>query len=105
MSDSQGLIEAARGLTGGVGVSILGIFLGRSMYHISEVRKKNRRLFGKELLWELPAAFGMGFIAEAISSYYDFNDNVTIGIIIFLAYMGPRGLEALLVKWLSKAKI
>lgn len=99
MSDSPGLIEATRNLFGGAGLTLISAFLGRAMWHVSEVRKQNRELFGKEIVWELPLTLGMAFVAEGAASYLDFGDRSTVMLIAVLAYFGPRGIEAIFTRW------
>ena len=72
------------------------------MWHSSEVRKGARRFFGPELLWEIPVAVGMAIIGEAIASYMQVGQPMSTGIVALAAYIGPRGAEAILSKWISK---
>lgn len=101
MPDGSGLIDTFRNLFGGGGLAMIGAVAGRLMWHVSEYRKRRRKLLSVDLLWELPIAVGMGFIAEGISSYFQFNNEVTVGLIVGLSYLGPRGIEAIFEKWMS----
>lgn len=96
------IVEALQNMFGGAATTIIGAVMGRLMYHTSEVRKQNRKFFGWELLWELPVAFGMGMIGEGSSSYLDLDPTATVALIVALAYLGPRGIEVVLAKWVGK---
>ncbi|MEQ3677345.1 phage holin family protein [Pseudophaeobacter sp.] len=56
------------------------------------------------MLWEIPVAIGMAIIGEAIASYMGAGPTVTTGIVALAAYIGPRGAEVLLTKWLVRTK-
>ena len=74
------------------------------MYHSGEVKLGKRRFFGKELLWEIPVAIGIAIIGEAIASHFDLGQPVRTGLVAMLAYLGPRGAEALMTAWLCRKK-
>lgn len=74
------------------------------MWHTSEVRKQNRKFFGKELLWELPIAFGMGLFGEGVAEYFEVSDTAGVALIVALSYLGPRGAEVIFSKWLGPRK-
>lgn len=95
MSETPGLIEAFRNILGGAGVTLVASTLGRLMWHTNEVRARRRKFFGHELLWELPTALGMGLVGEGLSSYYQLDELATVGVIVTLSYLGPRGVEAI----------
>ncbi|MCD9148982.1 phage holin family protein [Pseudophaeobacter flagellatus] len=99
-----GLIDWMSNLLGGAATTLIGATIGRLMWHSGEVRKGQRRFFGPELLWEIPVAIGMAIIGEAIASYMGAGPTVTTGIVALAAYIGPRGAEVLLTKWLVRAK-
>lgn len=99
-----GLIDWMSNAAGGAVTTLFGALMGRLMWHSGEVRKGQRRFFGAELLWEIPVAIGMAIIGEAFASYIDAGATVTTGIVAIAAYIGPRGAEVLLTKWLTRAK-
>ena len=53
-------IETINHLFGGAITTLIGAFTGRLMWHSGEVKLGNRRFFGKELLWEIPARPELG---------------------------------------------
>ena len=100
----QSLLEILNSVFGGALTTLIGAFTGRLMYHSGEVKLGKRRFFGKELLWEIPVAVGMALIGEAAASYMGLTQPVSTGFIATLAYLGPRGAEALLAAWLGRKK-
>lgn len=103
MQDSHGsLVDLINAWGGGAALTVVGATLGRLMWHSSEARKGNRKFLGKELFWELPFAFGMGVIGEAIASYFGLPPPIATGVIVGLAYMGPRGFIAMFERWMMK---
>lgn len=103
MSDG-GLIKTIESIAGGAATTLIGAFAGRLMYHVGEVRKQKRRLFGWEVLWELPVAIGMAIIGEGLASYLGFEQPVSTAIIAALAYYGPRGAEVMLERIIARGQ-
>jgi hypothetical protein len=103
MSD-PGFLETLNSLFGGALTTLIGAVTGRLMYHSGEVKLGRRRFFGKELLWEIPVAIGMAIIGEGIASYLGLGQPVSTGLVATLAYLGPRGAEALLTTWIGRKK-
>lgn len=100
--EPETIVTVLDGWFGGAATTIVGALLGRAMYHAGQARKGKRRLFGRELLWELPVAIGMAIIGEAIAQYFHLEHPVSTGIVATLAYFGPKGTEALFLKWFAK---
>jgi hypothetical protein len=104
MSEGDGFIETINTLFGGAVTTLIGAFTGRLMWHSGEVKLGRRRFFGKELLWEIPVAVGMALIGEAAARYIGLAQPVSTGFVATLAYLGPRGAEALLTAWIGRKK-
>ena len=96
------IVGVLQNMFGGAATAIIGAMMGRLMWHTSEVKKQKRRFFGKELLWELPVAFGMGVFGEGAADYFMLSDTAGVALIVALAYLGPRGIEAACLKWFDK---
>ena len=96
------LYELMSAWGGGAFTTIMGAMVGRAMWHGNEARKGRRKFFGMELFWEIPVAFGMAFIGEGVAAYLNVGQAASTGLIAGLAYLGPRGMEALLHKWFNK---
>lgn len=94
--DDNGLVEMLTSTFGGAAATVFGAMMGRLMWHTSEVRKQNRKFFGAELLWELPVALGMGVLGEGLAEYLNLGDTGRVACVVFMAYLGPRGLEVVL---------
>ena len=103
MSDGS-FIETINSVFGGAMTTLIGAFTGRLMYHSGEVRLGRRRFFGRELLWEIPVAIGMAIIGEAVASYLGLTQPASTGLVATLAYLGPRGAEAVICAWLGRKK-
>lgn len=101
MSDQPGLIEAFNAALGGAVTSFIGALVGRAMWHSGEVKAKRRKMFGPELLWELPTALGMGFVGEGLAGYFALESTARTAVIVALAYLGPRGAQALAERFIG----
>ena len=104
MTENDGFIETINALFGGAITTLIGAFTGRLMWHSGEVKLGNRRFFGKELLWEIPVAVGMALIGDAAARYIGLTQPVSTGFVATLAYLGPRGAEAVLASWLGRKR-
>ncbi len=60
------------------------------------------QIFGPELIWEIPVAFGMAFIGQGVASHFGVPQPASTGLIAVLSYLGPRGTEVMLQKWVSR---
>jgi hypothetical protein len=103
MTDGS-FIETINSFFGGALTTLIGAFTGRLMYHSGEVKLGRRHFFGKELLWEIPVAIGMAIIGEAVATYLGLTQPVSTGLVATLAYLGPRGAEAVICAWLGRRK-
>ena len=104
MTENDGFIETINALFGGAVTTLIGAFTGRLMWHSGEVKLGRRKFFGKELLWEIPVAVGMALIGDAAARYIGLSQPVSTGFVATLAYLGPRGAEALLAAWFCRKK-
>lgn len=104
MNKPQSFIELLDAWWGGGITTIFGALIGRFMFHASEVRASRRKLLGKEVLWELPIAIGMAIIGESLAAWLGISSTVRVGLIAALAYLGPRGAEAILLKYFAPHK-
>ena len=98
------IAETLRQFFGGAGTALIGAFVGRLMYHSGEVKKKRRKFFGWEVIYEMPIAFGMAMVAQAVSHYIKADDTVELGLIVFASFYGPRGIEYFVLRWLDRKK-
>ena len=93
-----GLISTLQALWGGAITTLFAATAGRLAYHSGEVKAKRRKMFGLELIWEVPVAVGMALVGEALASYLGLNQPTSTGVVATLAYLGPRGAEVLLIR-------
>lgn len=100
MSDEYaGLAETMNKLLGGAGATAVFALLGRLMWHGQEVRAKRRRFLGRELIWEFPMALTLGLIGEGLADWAEISSNTQAALIAGLAYLGPKGTQAILESW------
>lgn len=95
-------IEFMNAWVGGAFTAIVAALLGRIVWHGSEVSKGRRRFFGVELLWDIPLVVWLALIGEGLSSYLQLGQPTSAGLIGVLAYLGPRGVEAMVRKWFDR---
>ncbi|PZU17805.1 MAG: hypothetical protein DI589_25645 [Shinella sp.] len=88
--------------TWGIGSAFVAAFFGRMSWVVGQVRKGHRRFWSLHLLWELPIMFAMVIIGDAISAAMGFRQPVSAGVVTALAYLGPRGVEVLFMKWFDR---
>lgn len=69
------------------------------MFHAKEVQMQRRKPISWMLLWDLPIALGMGWIALGIGNWMNSNHEVTVSIALAISYLGPHGIDAAFAKW------
>lgn len=97
----QTFTEMLNAWWGGGITTFIAAFFGRLMFHQTEVRNGRRNFLGPEMIWELPLAVGMALIGEGVCFYLEAGPMLRPAIVGALAYIGPRGAEALIMRWLS----
>ena len=87
MSDGlgTGLIAYLDAMFGGAATTIVAAVAARIVYHGQEVRSRNRRLFGEELIFEPPIAVGMALVGDALAGYMAWSHDVSVGVVAVLA--------------------
>jgi hypothetical protein len=102
MSEKHTLIDLLNAMLGGAGTTLFGALIGRAMWHTTEVRRNRRKALGPELLWEVPVVFGMAVIGESAAAWMGYDSHIATGLVAVLAYFGPRGTEALFMRWFGE---
>lgn len=98
----QTAVDFLAGWGGGVLSTLMAALMGRMMWHSTEVRRGRRRAFGPELFWEIPVVLGMWFVGNGVAAHFQLTGPVSGGVVVALAYLGPRGIEALFLRWFSR---
>jgi hypothetical protein len=80
-------------MTGGAGM------VGRLMFHAKQVQRGLRKPFAWVLLWDLPIALGMGWIALGLGTWLAVPWEVTVSIALTVSYLGPHIIDLLFVRW------
>ena len=83
-------------MIGGAGV------LGRLMYHAKLVQAGKRKPFTWALLWDVPIALGMGWIALGLGTWLHVQWEVTVSLALGIAYLGPYGIDSVFARWADK---
>lgn len=78
---------------------------GRMMAHAKAVQDGQRRFFGPHLLWEIPIALGMGYIAAGSAEWMGLAGNPQLALVAAASYLGPSGVEALLGRLMAARRI
>lgn len=78
--------------------------LGRLMFHAKEVQMQRRKAFSWVLLWDLPIAIGMGWMAHGIGVWAKAPQEVTFSIALGISYLGPHVIDIAFAKWSEKDK-
>ena len=73
--------------------------LGRLMFHAKQVQMGNRKPFSWVLLWDIPIALGMGWIALGLGIWLQLAWEPTVSVALVSAYLGPYGLDLIFAKW------
>lgn len=103
MSDKvQTFIEFLAAWGGGVLYTLMAALMGRMMWHSTEVRRGRRRPFGPELFWEIPVVLGVWFVGNGVAAHFKLIDPVSGAVVVALAYLGPRGIEAIFLRWINR---
>lgn len=83
--------------TGGAG------FLGRMMYHAKQAQSGKRKPLSWAIaLFDLPIAFGMGWVMYGFTVWFKLPMELTISAAILGAYIGPRGVDEVFARWQDK---
>lgn len=88
-------------LAGALGLSVMGVALGRMAYHAEEVRAERRKLVSLHLVLEVPIIGAMSLLTWGIGAYFELGVSGVAALGPLLGWMGPRGMQWLLVRtWL-----
>lgn len=90
-------------LTGMTGTFIVAWF-GRMAWHVEAVKMGRRKFWSLHLLWELPTAVFMGIAADGLCAWLGLTEQARLGLIIVVAYLGPRGVEAILKIYVERVR-
>jgi len=83
-------------------LTIVLAWMGRMMWHVREVQGHRRRFFSMHLIWELMTAICIGFLADGVAEWVGLVGKPATAAIIFVSYLGPRGVEQILLAYADK---
>lgn len=95
MMDDQSLREMALQGATAAGAGIVGRLVALS-------RRSDRRL-GWNLLWELPAAIGLGMLGLAVGEHFHLGPWETNASGFVIAYLGPPAIDEIVRRWVPRA--
>ena len=94
----EDLLQALYSLLTATGLAALG----RLMWHVIQVQHGNRRFWSVALIWELLLALCIGYAAQGVAEYFGLMGRPAMAAVIMLSYLGPRGIETLILRWMVK---
>jgi hypothetical protein len=94
--------ELKDSFVGSVGV-MAAAWIGRLVWHVQQVQLKRRNFWSIHLLWELIVALMMGLVADGVCTYFELTGKPATAAIVFVAYLGPRTVETIIVRVAEKA--
>lgn len=83
---------------------VIMAYIGRLAWHASEVQRGRRQWWSKHLVWELIAAVAIGLVADGVASHLGLTGAPRTAAIVAIAYLGPRGIEALVIRILESRR-
>jgi hypothetical protein len=84
-----------------LGIAFLVATLGRLIWHIEEVRRKQRKFWSLLLIYELTIAIAMAVVGQGVADWLQLTGWTHTAAIGVLAYLGPKGTEAALRTYFS----
>lgn len=84
--------QALAGFFGAIGIASLA----RMLAHHKLVKLGKRRLWSWDLAWEIPTALFMGLVGGGVATFLKLDGASANALIGVVAYLGPKGLEALI---------
>lgn len=87
-----------------IGATLILAYIGRLLWHVGEVQRGRRRFFSTHLLWEVVTAIGVGLVADGIVEHAGLTGGPKTAAVVAIAYLGPRGLEALIGRLLDNRR-
>jgi carbon starvation protein CstA len=73
--------------------------LGRLTFHARQVQLGRRKPFSWVLLWDIPIALCMGWVAYGLATAMKISWEATISLALVASYLGPYSMDVLFVKW------
>jgi hypothetical protein len=100
-NEEQAVVTVTAGIWAVLDSALFAAALGRLVWHVRLVQKRERGFFGREALLEIPGVL-VGFIAGmAIAAYLGLDGRAAQGLVLIVSYLGPDGFQALFDKYLS----
>ncbi|MBF0169313.1 MAG: phage holin family protein [Alphaproteobacteria bacterium] len=88
--------------TYGMLIALPTAILGRVLAHNHLVRLGRRRLFSRDLIWELPTVVFCAIVGGGVAAYLDLPPLAAHAVVGVTSYFGPRGIEAFILRWIDR---
>lgn len=73
--------------------------LGRLTYHARQVQLGKRKPFSLILLWDIPVALTMGWVAFGLATMIKIPWEATVSLALVASYLGPHGMDVAFMIW------
>lgn len=73
--------------------------LGRLTFHARQVQLGKRKPFSLILLWDIPVALTMGWVAFGAATIAKIPWEATVSLALVCSYLGPHALDIVFLKW------
>ena len=93
------LPEWLRATGAALALILASVLAGRLAWHADQVRRGRRRLWSRELLLEGPTVAALALLTWAATDYLALTPGQASGIGVILGWLGPRGLEVLIIRF------
>jgi len=78
--------------------------ISRALAHHHLVRLGHRKFWSPELWWEVPTVAFCGIVGGGLAAYLDLPLMAQHATVAVVAWMGPRGMEVFLTRWVNGKK-
>lgn len=73
--------------------------MGRLMFHARQVQQGKRKPLSMALLFDIPIALAMGWVAYGICVWFSLGVEPTISAAIVASYLGPYSVDRIFAWW------
>ena len=99
MEAIQQALESAWGMISGF---IFTALLARLLWHVRQVKMRQRKLFSVDILWEIPVAILAIIFGAGIADYFGIDGMAAQAIVGAMAWLGPRGVEDIVCRIIER---
>ena len=82
--------------------ALVGGGMGRATWYAIRIQEGRRRFLDLFIIVDIIIAITMGLVGLGIGSYYDLSVPVLAAVSAVLGYLGPRGLEFTVLRFIAR---